>query len=47
MGYADCWGSKLTDYYATYEAAYEEEVIIDLTDLVEEYMPKYLGALSS
>lgn len=45
--YPDCWGSKLTDYYATYEAAYEEEVIIDLTDLVEEYMPNYLAALGS
>ena len=45
--YPDCWGSKLTDYYPTYQTAYEEEVIIDLTDLVETWMPNYLAALRS
>lgn len=45
--YPDCWGSKLTDYYASFETAYEEEAIIDLTDLIQEYMPNYLTALQS
>lgn len=44
--YPDCWGSKLTDYYSSYEAAYEEDVIIDLTELIEMYMPNYTAALA-
>lgn len=45
--YPDCWGSKLTDYYSNFETAYAEEVILDLTDLAEEWMPNYLAALDS
>lgn len=44
--YPDCWGSKLSDYYSSYETAYGEEVIIDLTDLMDEYMPNYTAALA-
>lgn len=43
--YPDCWGSKLTDYYSNFVTAYDEEVIMDITDLVEEYMPNYLSVL--
>lgn len=45
--YPDCWGSKLTDYYPSFETAYDEEVIIDLTDLIGEYMPNYMTVLES
>lgn len=45
--YPDCWGSKLSDYYASYSTALEEDVIIDLTDLIDAYMPNYTAALAS
>lgn len=44
--YPDCWGSKLSDYYSSYDTALEEDVIIDLTDLISEYMPSYTAALA-
>lgn len=43
--YPDCWGSKLTDYYSNFVTAYDEEVVMDITDLVQEYMPNYLTVL--
>ena len=45
--YPDCWGSKLSDYYSSFEKALEEEVIIDLTDLIEEWMPNYASVLNN
>lgn len=45
--YPDCWGSKLSDYYSSYETALDEDVIIDLTDLIDEYMPNYVATLAA
>lgn len=45
--YPDCWGSKLSDYYSSFETALDDEVIIDLTDLIEEWMPNYSSLLSN
>lgn len=43
--YPDCCGSKLTDYYSNFVTAYDEEVVMDITELTEEYMPNYMSVL--
>ena len=35
------------DYAEGLEAAYEEEIVVDLTDMVEEYMPNYWTIVNS
>lgn len=43
--YADLFPAG--DYAQGLEAAYEEEIVVDLTDMLEEYMPNYYTIINS
>ncbi len=43
--YPDCWGSKLGDYYPSFDTALEEEIIISLDAYMDDYLPNYKQAL--
>ena len=43
--YTDLFGAG--DYADGLESAYEEEIVVDLTDMIEEYMPNYWTIINS